>query len=334
MSSTDSAFFNRLAINHNGLVFYHSDALFSRFSGSSFYRINAKTGLIELKEKKEIAPGVQSSSSTESQAPLMFKLNKKKVSRKLVALFHSKLCAKTLNFFTITFPLSTSDDESFRLLNSVLTRLRRGYEASSIAKILLDRFSSGYSDKMKRRLNLLIELQEHQQLNHYLWVAERQLNGTIHFHLVTPDIIDVLIFNYFVAEYIDNTLKQTSQNPKIQSFLIDKYNGVDVTRNFAFRNDKQLLRKYLTKYVTKNNSYFSHRCFHCSRSISALFTTMHEDVAETDLQHLVDVLPSKVAFRFESPYFSFIAIPDIHYSIAFAEMITINDEIIDLLDSS
>jgi hypothetical protein len=36
-------------------------------------------------------------------------------------------------------------------------------------------------------------------LSTYLWVAERQKNNTIHFHLLTNDFMEIRIVNEFMA---------------------------------------------------------------------------------------------------------------------------------------
>lgn len=326
-------FLNSISVNYNGATLYHNTGAFKMYTGSSFFNYNHFDDEIEPLSKTKTTPQLKKIQTNSEPKPRTYKLNKKVVSRKLMAFFHSKLCKQTLNFFTISFPLNTSDEEAFQLLNSVLTRLRRGYSTANIAKILKTRFWNNYSKNMKYHINNLIKNNNFHSLNHYLWVSERQGNGTIHFHLVTSDRIDVSIFNYFVAEYISNTLREKSSNEKIQNFIIDKYHGVDVSKSNKAIKNRSTLRKYLTKYISKNDTEFHRFCWHCSRSISALFTTMHFDLLDFDVKEFPLDLNYQSKYYHQSDYFTFVYYPDIPFDIVFQKMISINDKIIDIVSS-
>ena len=66
---------------------------------------------------------------------------------------------------------------------------------------------------------------------------------------------------------------------------IDNYNGVDVdnlykskrndhrNKKFTSKESQRKLSRYLTKYITKNDIKFNRLPWHCSRDVSALFTS-------------------------------------------------------------
>jgi hypothetical protein len=59
-----------------------------------------------------------------------------------------------------------------------------------------------------------------------------------------------------------------------------RYNGIDLAKNrntrrvtnFAIKKGSRSLANYLTKYVTKNETSFTHLAWHNSRGFSSLFT--------------------------------------------------------------
>lgn len=168
-----------------------------------------------------------------------FRLNKKKVREKCAALFSLDKARTFLAFYSISFPAGWSDDDGITCLNQWLTRLRKEYG-----------------------------------LTHYLWVAERQKNGTIHFHLLTTERMTVKKSgeplsgtNGLLAKIIDYQITKKGLNFKFER---EKYNGVDVRE---VKNRKNLA-SYLTKYVSKNNTEMKCLCYHSSRSVSQLFTAI------------------------------------------------------------
>jgi hypothetical protein len=71
---------------------------------------------------------------------------------------------KFLAFYSIRFPVGLPDEKAYKIFNTWFTRCRR---------------DSG--------------------LKTYLWVAERQKNGTIHFHLLTNDFLPIKAVNGYMA---------------------------------------------------------------------------------------------------------------------------------------
>lgn len=168
-----------------------------------------------------------------------YTINKKEVSHRIRNYINQQKGIKKLYFWTVTFPLNTTDDTAFILLNKWLTRLRK-----------------------------------EQLLKSYLWVSERQENGTIHFHIAIPHYMNVQKANKYMRASIMWCIKDGS----IEKFAIPpkNYNGVDIAKNrktkritnFAANKKDKALTSYLTKYVTKNNTSFQHLAWHCSRDFS------------------------------------------------------------------
>lgn len=163
-----------------------------------------------------------------------YKLNKKKVREKCHALFTLKRSAKFMAFYSISFPQGISDKEARVCLNTWLTRCREKYK-----------------------------------LTHYLWVAERQNNGTIHFHLITNNYMPIREVNRYMAVCISNRKERYNLDIQID---VDKYNGIDVRR---IDNNRKRLGQYLTKYVSKNDVAMDNLCYYSSQSVSRLFTAQY-----------------------------------------------------------
>lgn len=179
-------------------------------------------------------------------------VNKKLATQRIWALFSLKASKKTLNFVTISFPLGLSDDIAYIALNTFLTRLRKDY-------------------KMKL----------------YVWVAERQKNGTIHYHILIPQFLPVRLTNYKMAKILDHLI--IKHNLTTLNFSKLKYNGVDVKE---VKGNKKLVAAYVCKYVTKSDAEFDHLAWFCSHSVSALFTNWTTD-RDSDI---VTVLSDRVGF--------------------------------------
>lgn len=332
--------FTKCALNFNGASLCSVNSPLRKFSGSSsFYFDNNE--LLKRSENKHVdtlEKEVFSEKNTMSSlfaldepvpVPRTYSVNKKIVSRKLYSFFHSKLANKRFYFYTISFPLSTPDNLAYALFNAVLTRLRKGYDVSSIAFLLLAKYSESKSDKWHFAVNKLTKLSKFEQLRHYLWVAERQKNGTIHFHIITSDFVNVLIFNHFVSTYIFNTISKKSTSVNLSHLNSSIYNGVDVSKRRSGLSSVTDIRKYLTKYVTKNTTKFLHYAWHCSRSVSALFTTKEFPVSAVNSSDFPIDANYKSEYYYISDYYTFIFYPAIDFETVFSDMIDLNNDIID-----
>ena len=175
-------------------------------------------------------------------------LNKTKVSGKISALFNLKESSKFIAFYSVSFPVNITDDLAFICWNLFLSHLRKYFK-----------------------------------LTNYLWITERQKNGTLHYHLLTNQFLPITQINKLMANILDRKAKEGLLDWGNGSK--EKYNGIDVDSVYNSKRHKksgksfnkaqlrQWISKYLTKYVTKNNEKFKHLAWHCSRSISILFTS-------------------------------------------------------------
>lgn len=188
-----------------------------------------------------------------------FKLNKSKVRKKISAFCRLDASKKFLAFYSISLPFNTSDDVAYIIFNKWLTNLRSNYG-----------------------------------LKHYIWVAERQANKTIHFHLLTNNYLDITSVNRAMARAINTEVNKG--NASWGNSCLEKYNGVDVDSpqrpkrrqgesRSVYRKRVQSSKKgsishrmhwiglYMSKYVSKNNDEYHRLPYHSSRSVSRLFTS-------------------------------------------------------------
>ncbi len=216
-----------------------------------------------------------------------YTLNKSKVRRRCHALSRLAKSKKFLAFYTITFPEGISDKNCYRLFNLWLTRCRK---------------TSG--------------------LNTYLWVAERQKNGTIHFHLLTNDFMEIATVNGYMAKALTNAKKRGIE--KLATVETEKYNGVDVKK---VGKKKKTLIGYLTKYITKNNIEFYRLPWHCSRDVSRLFTSLYFE--QEDSEKYREKLPKNKDkyFLHESEYCKVMAFKFIPDDGVFIDLDVVNEVI-------
>ena len=161
-----------------------------------------------------------------------YKLNKAKVRDKCTAFFELERSRKFCAFYSVSFPEGSKEEDIYKVWNCWLTNLRKTYG-----------------------------------LRDYLWVAEYQKNGTLHYHMLCNVYMNIKRVNRAmgVALFHNDMLNTT----------IDKYNGVDVKK---VTNNRGGLNAYLTKYVSKSEEHTYKRApWRCSQSVSALFTSVQID---------------------------------------------------------
>lgn len=178
-------------------------------------------------------------------------VKKREVRQRLLGYINTQRGKKELYFWTVSFPQGVSDATAYRVYNTWLTALRQ-----------------------KR------------MIRNYLWVAERQANGTVHFHIAIPHTMRVFVANEMMRETLKNEIRKGNIDYSLRK--INNYNGVDIAKNrntrkvtnFAVKKGARSLAVYLTKYVTKNDTGFSHLAWHNSRGYSAIFTGVTFSVPE------------------------------------------------------
>lgn len=177
-----------------------------------------------------------------------FKVNKNLVKKRVWLMFVIPNFIKCLYFVSVSFPLGLSDDLVYSIWNSVLTNLRKN-----------------------------------KGLKTYLWVAERQKNGTLHFHMFLGNYVRIKDFNNAVKASVLNLYKKKKVDYNTYKSCIN-YNGVHFSKNKAGKvlNLKKVkkfdLRKrvmcYLTKYVSKGSgcelNLKHHLAWSCSLNLSCL----------------------------------------------------------------
>lgn len=186
-----------------------------------------------------------------TKKPRTYSINKQVVRQRLLGYINTMKGEKELYFWTVSFPAGLSDDIGYQVFNIWLTSLRQ----------------YGF-------------------LKEYLWIAERQQNKTIHFHIAIPHKMPV----YKANAMMQGTLKTFAKRGLIPFTIhqCKKYNGVDIAKNrntkrvtnFANKKGSKSLTVYLTKYITKNSGSFSHLAWHNSRGYSSLFTGVTFTVPE------------------------------------------------------
>ncbi len=168
-----------------------------------------------------------------------------KVKDKCTAFFRSS--PQNRSFVTLTFISPISDSTGVMVLNKFLTALR-----------------SEFSDFK------------------FLWVAERQDNGNIHFHMIVNRRLPVARFNplWVLQQYNAGLVGKNKEGNEISKEEIlqrikDRTVG-KVLNPFDIKKVTTIggLSGYLTKYITKQKKDQGFECltWHCSRSVSRLFT--------------------------------------------------------------
>lgn len=223
----------------------------SRYRVANGYAVTAKGGIIV---KKKPAQAVHKKKQPTDQEPKIkaYGIAKQIVRNRMRAMVNmlrtctDRMRKPKLYFFTITFQEGTADSICYQVMNTWLTILR-----------------------------------QRKMLHSYLWVAERQKNGTIHFHMAVPHYMKAPKANRIMK----NCLLDLKRKGHLQHWArekIVKYNGVDIAKNretkrpvnFAAGGKEKALANYLTKYITKNDTTMQHLAWHCSRDWSALILGM------------------------------------------------------------
>lgn len=191
-----------------------------------------------------------------------YTVNKKEVTHRIRGFVNQMSGEKMLYFWTVSFPVHTSDDTAHVLLNKWLTRLR-----------------------------------QERMLKEYLWVSERQENKTIHFHIVINQKMNVQKANKYMRASIMHSIN--AGEIQYSREAATRYNGVDIAKdrktrrviNFAKQNKQKSLTNYLTKYVTKNDEAFTHLAWHSSRGYSNIITAVRftwSEYQNSNCENLLD----------------------------------------------
>lgn len=255
----------------NGLTVLKPLKELYRFSGSAKYQVD-KDFIVQEKPPKKKLTQVKTKTKP-STTKKNYTINKKQVRQRILLYHYANTTQPKSYFWTITFPKTFPDLLAHKAFNIWLTRLRKEIGLSK-----------------------------------YIWVSERQKNGTIHFHTIINQYLNVIKANSWMRASITNYI--VTERLPIDLNTVREYNGVDIAKdrttkrviNFGKKSKLNQLKKYLTKYITKNNSTFENLAWHCSRHYSNLFTTIRTTFNESidwNIYSYVNTLN-----RFETQYFT------------------------------
>ena len=183
--------------------------------------------------------------------------------------------------------------------------------------------------KSKCLNQFLIEARKKFNIDHYIWRAEKQLNGNIHFHIVTDKFMHHAeirkMWNRIVNKLHYVTNYQISQNEKFKNGIhrrnyksnaefnlaLSRYNKGKAT-NWSNPNSTDIhsiqkiqdLRAYIAKYMSKNEgetkkdekSKIQGRIWFISEKLSKIKKAKEVvgSKISAELNHLFDVIPEKI----------------------------------------
>lgn len=226
------------------------------------------------KRHRKKNPSIVVQQITKVKQKRSYRIDKKQVTHRIKNYLNQMKGEKMLYFWTTTFPQGTTDDTAFILHNKWLTRLR-----------------------------------QERMIKEYLWITERQENGTIHFHMVINHKMCVQKANRYMRASIMWSIKSGEINWTSEAAA--KYNGIDIGKdrdtkrvvNYAKKNKAKALANYLVKYITKNNGEFTHLAWHSSRGYSNIVTQVrltYKEFIQSKFEQLTDTSKPII-----SQYFTF-----------------------------
>lgn len=217
------------SISNFSRIFVPKSTFFvSKMCGSRRFEFIDSTGYIDLKTKKP--KKTKEPKEKKPKSLKNFRINKKEVTQRINALSALKISKNNLFFGTISFPINFPDTSAIKVLNSWLTTVR----------LKTDYFN-------------------------YVWVSERQKNGTLHYHIIFNKFLNVRLYNYIIAKAIDVEIK--NNNLSWSNSSKEKYNGLDIRKIFNLKS----ITAYVTKYVSKSNDIFNSRAWGMDHTTANLF---------------------------------------------------------------
>jgi len=177
-----------------------------------------------------------------------------------------------VKFTTVSFPCGIADDLAKQCFNVFLTRWRKAVPEVS-----------------------------------YLWTAERQKNGTLHFHMVHDRYIEIRKLNGWMRKTLVNKSDQIEGYTKQD---LERYNGVDIGSKVY---SKIGIEKYLAKYLTKAQKSGINQPWHRSRKMGNLATKVRFSIDRVQGMFRFLKLSEKTVdqelFVMESEYCLYVSFP-------------------------
>ena len=251
-------------MTHKGVTVLKDRRFSSRFSGSRTHIMRPDAVLVnnltrmalenhpgeQVKPKKRIQAAQDPAAQVKPKREVEYFVNEKLISARTFS-YVMAMDKPVLHAFTISFPPCVSDDQGYQYLNTWLTRC---------------------GDEI--------------HLRDYLWVAERQPDtGTIHFHLLVPQFLNVHKANKIMQVILCTQIKK--RKLAWHRSAAKRYNGVDIAKNrntkrvtnFAKPTARKALVAYIVKYFSKGKKNeakkgFSHFAWHNSRGFSSMMTAI------------------------------------------------------------
>lgn len=225
-----------LSVGINGVTDLVQYELNSRYAGSKKIKVLSDGTVLRKIAKKQKF----TTAKTTTQQKI-YKVNGKEVKNRIANWINQQPGKKTLYFYTISFPIYMPDNTAYKCLNSWLTTARTTYK-----------------------------------LKNYLWIAERQKNGTIHFHIALQEYLPIKKLNTTMKNLLHFYLRKNEM--KWSHCKIAKYNGVHISKdkktgkvtNYADHGKQKNLGGYLSKYISKSSEKFTRQAWQCSKSLSSL----------------------------------------------------------------
>lgn len=188
-----------------------------------------------------------------------YEINKATVKKRVWMLFLMNNISNNLYFLTITFPKQINDDTAYKCFNSFLTNART-----------------------------------HLKLKDYIWIAERQSNSTIHYH--------IFILQYLQIQKVNKAMKSTLTTAYRNGELtaeqwksVQRYSGAHLSkdkngkvinlRRIKDKNKRKAIVNYIAKYVTKsddkNDQIHTRLAWFSSRRVSAIKSSYKIELKDT-----------------------------------------------------
>lgn len=280
----------RIAISGQSIVFLKHRGTVNLFYGGTGTKNKTEEITIKIQENQEITEAkenfVEEKEEVKEKKPL--KMNKKKFRKKAEAFANLEESKKFIGFYSISFPKGLDDMSCKRCLNTWLTKLREKYK-----------------------------------LSNYMWVAERQKNKTLHFHLLTNQKMPIKAVNAEMAKTIQYVLEKSQLNSI--NYDRERYNGVDLAyagKRNSFNDQKKpkkeqtkenrikFIARYMSKYMSKENEGWPFLPCHYSRSISALATGFVLDYIEQIWTEKELIPNSSIAYYYNSEYYEIVILEE------------------------
>lgn len=252
-----------LSVGINGVIDLKTTEFNSRYSGSKKYKIISDGTAIRKVIKK---PEFKKTLLNPSKK--IYQVNSKEVKARIANWINCMGRQKNLFFYTISFPTQITDTTAYKCLNSWLTTARSTYE-----------------------------------LKNYLWVAERQKNGTIHFHIAIEKFLPVKKLNATMRNLLHFYIRKNEL--KWSHLACSKYNGLDINKdrktkkviNYGSPDKAKNLGGYLSKYISKSSEKFTRQAWQCSKKLSSLVLKLNMTAEEFMKKFIDDIDCDKPMFE-------------------------------------